>query len=147
MPEWLYKATEELATLTETRDLLDVDGFIARSAYTEAAAKAPNVWQVKLGHIIHVYYRVAGQPIVSLGSWMVALPKPGRDAGFVQGSGLVRVADQAFQARLCSNGAPYQVDPVLKVLTGWSLTKRGDLTPPSPQLAVLQGRQTLMRYP
>ncbi len=145
MTEWSYKANETLATLAQTRELLEQDRFIARSAYTKASAKPPLVWSVKLGHVIYVYYKEGEAPLLSLGAWEVTLPKPGRDAGFVQGSGLVRVADAAFVAKWCGEGLPYTIDPVLKVLTGWSLKPREDLTPPPPRW-IEGGRQTLRKY-
>lgn len=71
MAAWAYKATTSKADMATTASFADNYGFLCRSAYTEAGAKAPRVWMVRTGDVIHFYYVTSNRPDHAIGTFEV----------------------------------------------------------------------------
>lgn len=133
--EWLYKATDSLAPLTDTRNLAVKEGFLCKAAYEKGdkKARADHVKRVCVGDIIHFYFKLLSDPrhvAHIIGTFEVANDSidPKRFAWPTEATDLVTVTDAAFIRRLKSLG--YEDDPQLGVMTGWALRQLEQTTPP-----------------
>ena len=142
--EWLYKATDSLAPLKETRDLALNDHFLAKAAYENSDRKmrADHVKAVVVGDIIHFYFKRLSDPrhvAHVIGSFEVADASvdPSRFSWPTEQTHLVTVIDEAFVQYLKSQG--YENDRQLGVMTGWTLRQAVAKTPSyDPDLFVAQ---------
>ena len=92
--EWVYRATRSKAPFDVTQGIALHDGFLCRSLHTKAMQRVANVKNVKIGDIIHFYYRAPSwmEPVGSFqivdgwkASGRFSGPLPGHVAG--QGRG------------------------------------------------------------
>jgi hypothetical protein len=151
MAQWVYKATDEIASLEETRALADVDGFLCKAHYESGGSqqKADLVDGVHHGDVVHMFYVDEAGGAHALGSFEVVSPRnslhPSRFSGPVGHTDLVRVVDAAFAQRLRMMG--YADDPRLGYLTGWALRPATSALAPAYSPALFPGRHILRRYP
>lgn len=149
--EWIYKATDKLAPLSDTKALALQDGFLCKAAYERGDKKvrADFVKAVHRGHIIHFYFRNRKDPAGVahvIGSFEVTDNSSARDRFTwpTENTDLVTVKDPVLIRRLKSLG--YEDDPQLRVMTGWALRPANRKTPRfSPEM--FPGRQVFRRWP
>lgn len=159
--QWVYKATTKKISLTDTADLAIKDGFLCRSAFNATArngvpgfAWVASVRYVHFGCLIHMYYLGDREP-ETIGTFEVVdsshefHQSRNRVGPIVEGSVLYPVTDSAFSGRLLSLAGDegYQLDPKLRLVTGWLLVHRPDVTTPTYDREMFPGNHTLWRYP
>ena len=142
MTEWVYKATTAKASFEDTSELAR-KGFLCKSAHIEGGARAPNVRHVRVGDIVHMYYRERGGPR-AIGSFEVLAPAGAPEfAPASADTELALVRDRRLDKHLRTIG--YEPDPTLEKLTGWRLRKVRAETP-AYDPTWFPARRTLARY-
>lgn len=150
MTDWFYKATPTKVSFEDTRSLAVNEGFLCRSAFETNGSRADNTQYVNFGDLLHIYFAGDGDPNV-IGSFQVVGPNkhadPSRFGRSVKGTRLFEVANPAFESTLRAMGGDegYDLDPVLKKMTGWILLNRPDVSTPSFAEAPFTNRATLVR--
>lgn len=150
MQEWFYKATPTKVSLEDTRALAINDGFICRSAFEQNGSRADNTQHVDFGDVLYVYFTGDGDPRV-IGTFQVVgpnkHPSPTLFGKGVTGTRLFEIADQLFEQKLrgLRGDEGYELDPVLKKMTGWILCHRPDLPTPPYADAPFNNQATLVR--
>jgi hypothetical protein len=139
MPQWAYKATPKKVSKGETGLLARSEHFLCRSAFTARDAWISNVRDVRVGDLIHFWYRDE-----ALGLFEVvepsALPKNGDQFGdAVEGSALRTVTGDKLVAKL-QQLPGYEPDPVLGLFSGWPILFIKD----RPPTARAKGMNTLV---
>jgi hypothetical protein len=149
--QWLYKATNAIASLDQTRALAVEDGFLCKAHFEAGGTrqKADLVDQVHHGDVIHFYYVDGDGSAHVLGSFEVVSPRnslhPARFSGPVGHTDLVRVVDDAFAERLKAMG--YEDDARLRYLTGWAIRPAATAVAPPYATDLFSGRQVIRRHP
>ena len=147
MTEWLYKATDgDTRPDHETTRSLAVDeGILCRSAKANTGAWIANVQRVKVGDVIHMFFKQrAPEPAAHfIGSFRVGDPAAARlnedcDLSLVQGTGLEQRLRVAY-----GMGSEEQV-------TGWLLSPAPGVRSPTPDepegATFLQQQPSLVEY-
>lgn len=133
MKEWLYRASTAQAKSAETWTIVRDFGYLHRSVYANAskAQRIPNVMNVAIDDLIHLYYvgDNGGRP---LGVLRVVDPKdhPRGDqfGAVVPETHLWTVVGPDLLARL--PGVGYERDPKLGEYCGWPVVRAEGRSPP-----------------
>lgn len=149
--EWLYRASNAKEGRDSTLEFVQKFGFIQRNPYVDAekGQLVPNVKEVDLGHIIHLYF-VDSRGGQQLGCFRVVGPgnhPNGKQFGAaVKGAFTLRsVAESELLDHLIA-AEGYERDPKLATYCGWPVVQEER---PSPRYlpGLFSGRNSLVEYP
>ena len=154
MAEWVYKANTTRASFDDTHDLAVFNHFLCRSAYVDGSGAdglraVGVVADVKVGDLIHFYYRHANGKVSQLGTFQVA-DGSARPAIFApcQGHGaLCKVIESPENQKIVDRlRRGYNHDPRLEAFTGWVIDKLPNAhpTPAFDMARMFPGPQTNM---
>jgi hypothetical protein len=150
MQEWLYRASTAKAKSAETWAIVKDFGFIHRSVYASAskAQRIPNVVNVAIGDIIHLYYIGNANVGRLLGVFRVVDPNDHpRGAQFgaaAPETALYTVVAADLREKL--HKADYEPDPRLGEFCGWPVA-RETRSSPAYNAALFPGRNSLVLRP
>ncbi|WP_437945507.1 hypothetical protein WME98_31960 [Sorangium sp. So ce296] len=131
MAEWVYKANTTRANFDDTHDLAVFNHFLCRSAYeggndADRLRAVGVVAEVKVGDLIHFYYRRDNGKVSCLGTFRVA-DGSARPAIFAlcEGHGaLCKVIESPENQKIVDRLLRgYDRDPRLEAFTGWVIDK------------------------
>ncbi len=147
MVEWVYKATDKKVDYAATMILAEKRGFICRSAHNREGAWIGNVRDVRVGDLIHFYYKRPNADARAIGSFEVVTPashpRPDLFGERLNESDLWTITAPSFVAELTKLGG-YAPDPRLDVFVGWPIQRRG--VAPEYRDAMFPGMGTLHPY-
>ena len=159
MGEWVYKATRTKIGPVDTTRLAREFHFLCRSAFRDTGARPARVAEVRLGDVIHFYYRIDKKTVETIGTFEVVngqemypqsfarlVPKTALAVVREDCADLIELLEREHQS---NPQGGYKRDPKLGVFTGWALRERKDLDAPEfVQSRMFPGAQhNLWHYP
>lgn len=148
MAEWAYRASEKKRSLETTRKLADELGFLARSAHRKDRTRVPFAHEIRVGDIIHFYYRSKREGVITLGSYRVlgASDPPRFRPALGEGSALTRIEDVSANRALLEQLQPgHKRDPELGAFTGLRIDRVHEATVPAFEVWSFPQQGTLTR--